>query len=376
MNVLLIPDKFKGSLSAEEVITAIRSGILGVQPDATVHAVLASDGGDGFLEAVARYKAVVFHDVATADPLGRDISALYGMSPDSGEAYVELARASGLVLLEKGERDPGNTSTYGTGIQIRDAIRHGARKLYIGLGGSATNDGGTGIASVLGYKFLDAGGNPLKPVGGNLQKIAQIIDIYAKELLQGIAIIAVSDVTNPLLGPEGAAHVYGEQKGGSRGGIEQLEAGLAHLDIIVQQQLGKHFASVAGAGAAGGTAYGLMTFANATIVPGIQYIMDLAGISELLKSQKVDYIITGEGKLDGQTLNGKLIHGVLQLGKRHNIPVVAVCGRLELEKKEVLDMGLKEVLEIRDPNKSLAYNMEHASRLTEKAIRRFFAAGG
>lgn len=376
MNILLIPDKFKGSLSAEEVIAAITKGIRGADPDATIHSVLASDGGDGFLEAVARYRDVEFLPVAAVDPLGRAITASYAMDRGSAEAYVELARASGLVLLEEGKRNPGNTSTMGTGIQMRHALQQGASKLYVGLGGSATNDGGIGIASALGYQFLDAEGSLLQPIGYNLSRIERIIDYEAREILKGVDVIAVNDVTNPLLGTNGAAHIYGEQKGGSPEDLDQLEAGLAHLDKIVQQQLGKSNASDAGAGAAGGTAYGLKTFTNAHMLNGIEFILGLADVTGLLGSEKVDFIITGEGKLDEQTLSGKLIHGVLQLGKHHNIPVIAVCGLLDLRKQVLLDMGLEAVLEIGDKTRPLAYNMEHASQLLEAAVRRFFKGRG
>jgi glycerate kinase len=372
MNILLIPDKFKGSLSAEEVIAAITAGIRGVYPGATIHSVLASDGGDGFLEAVARYRQVELRPEPTVDPLGRGITAAYVMDRASREAYVELARASGLVLLEEEERNPGNTSTLGTGIQIKQAIQQGARKVYVGLGGSATNDGGTGIASALGYRFLGEKGDLLQPIGHNLERIDRIIDSEAMELLKGVEVFAVNDVTNPLLGPRGAAYVYGPQKGGSPEELERLEAGMAHLDTIVQQQLGKGNAAIAGTGAAGGTAYGLMTFANAIMLNGIEFILGLTGISEILESEKVDYIITGEGKLDEQTLSGKLIHGVLQLGKRHQIPVLAVCGLLDLPKQVLVDWGLEGVLETSNGSRPLAYNMAHAAELTEAAVRRFF----
>ena len=263
MQVLLVPDKFKGSLSADQVIRALTRGILSADPEATIHSVVASDGGDGFLDAVSRYDTVEEIFLDTVDPLGREISASYMLNREEGRAYVELAKAAGLVLLSTAERDPLKTSTFGTGLLIRDAIGRGAKEIYIGLGGSATNDGGIGMAKAIGYNFLDASGKELLPVGASLGLIHNIQKTLVDELLQEVSVFAVNDVNNPLFGPNGAAYVYAEQKGAGAQEIDFLDHGLQHLDKVVQGKFDKSFAQVSGAGAAGGSAYGLKAFFNA-----------------------------------------------------------------------------------------------------------------
>ena len=372
MRVLLVPDKFKGSLSAKGVIRALGNGLKKAHSQVEIHSILASDGGDGFLDAVANYVTTEKIVVDTVDPLERPLKATYLINRNTQEAYVELAAASGLVLLENTEKDPMNTSTFGTGIQIRHAIKEGAKTIYVGLGGSATNDGGIGIAYALGYTFLDVSGKVLKPIGSNLSKIDSIESPKATEVLKNIVIYAVNDVNNPLFGENGAAHIYAKQKGAGVKEIAMLDDGLRQLDKTVQKQMGIKYADIPGAGAAGGTAYGLKTFANAQFISGIDFILQLAEIHELLKRQPIDYIITGEGKIDSQTLNGKLINGVLNLGRQHNIPVVAVCGSLDVIEESLKEEGLHEVLEISDRSKPLAYNMRNASELIERAIYMFF----
>jgi len=373
MKFLLIPDKFKGSLTAEAVVRAMQEGLQAALPDAECHSVLASDGGDGFLDAVGRYRRVerIVHD--TCDPLGRVLQAEFLLDREKGEAYIELARASGLVLLDDGERQPLDTSTYGTGLQIKHALSLGARSVYIGLGGSATNDGGMGIAHALGYRFLDADGRELKPTGASLERV-QAIDVGNNPGWEGVSFTAINDVNNPLFGPNGAARVYAAQKGATPGQIDRLDEGLRNLDAVVARELKKGLAQIAGTGAAGGTAFGLKAFLEAEFVSGIQFVIDMAEVPQLLKRESIDYILTGEGKIDRQTLHGKLIHGVLDLGRRHGIPVMAVCGRLDAAPSELRDAGLAEVIEIREPGRPLQYNMAHAGRLLRDAVQKRFSS--
>lgn len=372
MNVLLIPDKFKGSLTAEEVIDAIGQGIKKVFPEAKIHAVIASDGGDGFLEAVSNYEEVEEVVVNTFDPLGRNIAASYLYQRESGRAYIELAKASGMVLLKPEERNPLLCSTYGTGIQIMHAIKMGAKRIYIGLGGSATNDAGIGIAKALGFLFYDITGNPLEPIGQNLARIDKIQPPEISNMLKDITIYAVNDVNNPLYGAIGAAHVYAEQKGATISDIDQLDLGLEHLHKVVEHQFKVSHAELPGAGAAGGTAYGLKTFAGADFISGIDFILSLAGVEDLIAIEAIDYIITGEGRIDDQTLQGKLINGVLKLGKNHNIPVIAICGALDTHAERLHEQGLEAVIEVRDPDQSLEYNMTNAFSLVQTATSDFF----
>lgn len=372
MNFLLVPDKFKGSLSAKQVIAAISRSVSDIYPQAGIYSVAASDGGDGFLDSVRSYIKAETIKVDTTGPLGIKISTEYLVNPKTADAYIELAKASGLELLSDEQRNPLLTSTMGTGIQIKDAILRGANKIYIGLGGSATNDAGVGIAAACGFSFLDEFGNSLKPIGKNLSKISTIKSSDFLKVYQNLEIYAVNDVDNPLFGPAGAACVYAAQKGATKEDIELLDKGLKHLHTIVKEQMGKDYANIPGSGAAGGAAYGLKTFLNAEFVGGTDFVFKLARIDKLLESNSVDFIITGEGKIDEQTLRGKLIHGVCQLGKSYNIPVLVVCGVSEINKKHLMEMGNIEVIEIRDPSKPLSYSIENASDLIELATARFF----
>ena len=322
MKVLLIPDKFKGSLSAEEVMSAISRGISKVLPKTKIYTITASDGGDGFLEAVSNYEEVEEVVVHTFDPLGRAIKASYVFQKEKERAYIELAKASGIELLALPERNPLLCSTYGTGIQIMHALQRGAKQIYIGLGGSATNDAGIGIAKALGFLFFDITGEELEPTGENLARIDRIQPPEISNMLKDIKIYAVNDVNNPLFGAKGAAYTYAAQKGASKKDIVQLDLGLEHLHKVVKHQFKVSHAEHPGAGAAGGTAYGLKTFAGADFISGIDFILSLAEVEDLIANETIDYIITGEGKIDDQTLQGKLINGVLKLGNSNNKSVL------------------------------------------------------
>ncbi|MEJ1222189.1 glycerate kinase [Sediminicola sp. 1XM1-17] len=372
MKVLLIPDKFKGSVTAEGVIKALSQGIAKSEPNTEIFKVMASDGGDGFLDAIQNYISLDRVEIDTVDPLGRPIKAYYLYRAATKTAYIELAKASGIELLSNDELNVMETSTLGTGMQIKNAIKRGAKNIIIGLGGSATNDGGTGIAHILGYRFLDAKGNELDPIGKNLIHISKIENIDHSTLWEGISFTAVNDVTNPLFGPEGAAYVYAKQKGANNEQIQALDKGLKNLDHVVKSNMGLDQASLPGTGAAGGTAYGLKTFFNAEFISGIEFLFKLAEIPQLLKETPVDYIITGEGKIDGQTLHGKLIKGVMDIGIQYKIPVIAVCGKLDVPVAELKSKGLKDVLEIMDTTQPLQYSIDNAPALIEKTIYNYF----
>ncbi len=369
MRVLLIPDKFKGSLTAKEVIRSIEKGIKKIDPQYEIYSVLASDGGDGFLNSVAENVSCNRILVDVVDPLGRKMKAPYLIDIKRGAAYIELAKASGLELLGNDQRNVMRASTYGSGLQIKDAIKRGVKRIYVGLGGSATNDAGTGIARALGHKFFDKTGKELEPIGENLSKI---YSIEAHPEISGrISIFAVNDVDNPLFGKQGAAHVYAAQKGADQEQIKLLDEGLKHLSQLVKEQLNIDVSDSPGSGAAGGTAYGLKVFLNAEFISGIDFVLNLANVEDLFDKKSIDYIITGEGKFDNQTLHGKLIKGVVALGKKHSVPVVVICGQADVEKNELTQLGLKEVIEIRDVSKPIQYSMKHAAELIEKKIFQF-----
>lgn len=368
MRFILIPDKFKGSLSAEEVIAALSNGIRRVYPHAEIHSVIASDGGDGFLDAVAHAVPVEVVTCPATDPLMREITARYLIDRKQKTAYVELAECSGMVLLRPEERNPLNTTTLGTGMQIRDAVQKGAKTIYVGLGGSATNDGGVGIAHGMGFRFLDKTGRILDPTGRNLSEIYSIDTRNVQDGLADIRVYAVNDVLNPLLGEQGAARVYASQKGAGEEDIDLLEKGLEHLAGVVKDTFGKTASDLPGSGAAGGAAFGLHTFLGAGFVRGVEFMLDLTDTKKLFEGQSADLLITGEGAIDEQTLQGKLIHGVVELGKQYALPTLAICGKLDLEAEKAQQYGLEAILEIRDKTKPTGYSMEHASELLERTI--------
>lgn len=371
MKYLLVPDKFKGSLTAGQVIEALAKGIKKTDHEAKFFSALVSDGGDGFIDSIEHYTDAQPIECAAQDPLGRPFKSTYLFQSSKKAAYIEMAQTAGLAQLSPADRNPLYTSTYGTGLQIKDALDKGADFIYVGLGGSSTNDGGTGIAAAMGYEFLDKDGRSLSPNGTNLIHIRSIVPPRERSF-EHKTIYAINDVNNPLYGPQGAAYVYAAQKGADEDTVEYLDHGLKNLDQVVQKELGHKYADIAGAGAAGGTAYGLMSFLGARFIGGTAFIMKTAGVLDILKEHKIDYIITGEGKIDHQTLRGKLIHGIIEMGKEHEIPVIAVCGALDANPEDLRREGLTGVIEVQDRSKSLEYNMTHAAQLIESAISQHF----
>ncbi len=361
MRILLVPDGFKDSLPAAKVIEAMQQGIHQLNSSIQTHAIVASDGGDGFLESVQNYLDLQMIAVPTQDPLGRSIQAMYGYDPTKGIAYIELAKASGIELLTAEERNVMKTSTFGTGLQVKDAIQRGAQKIYVGLGGSATNDAATGIVSALGYRFLDAEGKEVIPNGNGLRNIASIRK--PDVLDDSIEVIAINDVLNPLYGPQGAAFTYGKQKGASAEELVLLDDGLKNLSEVVLKELGKDFALIPGSGAAGGSAYGLKAFLNAQFINGTSFILGLSDFNELLATHTFDCILTGEGKIDHQTAFGKMVYGVVLEAQNHAIPVFGICGKLDLSPSEVKALGLADAAQLYDPSKPVSYSYEHAYEL-------------
>lgn len=371
MKILLVPDKFKGSATTTQVIDAMREGIHEVAPSAQVDAIRASDGGDGFLEALSEYVPGEKVWVDTVDPLGKPIRAFYWWNADSHTAYVELAAASGMHLLQN-SLDACKASTYGTGLQMAHAIQLGATTVVLGLGGSASTDGGTGMASALGYVFKDGDGHVLPPNGATLSQIASFS--HQGMPWKNVSFIAVNDVTNPLFGMDGAAHVYGPQKGASATEVALLDRGLRQLHQVVQKQWDKSLEAIPGAGAAGGSGYGLMAFLDAQFKNGTDFLFELSGLEDKLAHTPYNYILTGEGKIDEQTLQGKLINGVAALGKRYNIPVIGLCGALALGPDQIQGLGLAQAIAVGEEGRSLEYNMTHAPELIRKRVQRLFTA--
>ncbi|APQ17015.1 glycerate kinase [Maribacter hydrothermalis] len=373
MKLLLIPDKFKGSLTSEEVAKAFVAGIEKAGVKFTSHYFKASDGGDGFMNAVAKYRPCISVQVISQNPLGKTIQSYYLYNQESNSAFIELANASGMALLSVNELNPMLTSTYGTGLQIKDAIEKGVKNIYMGLGGSATNDGGIGIASALGFQLLDEKKEVLPAIGASLSQIKFISDKGVSDKIKSVNFYAINDVTNPLFGFDGAAFVYAAQKGATREMIEELDFGLKNLDAVVVDYFKGNNAAISGSGAAGGVAYGLKTFLGAEFYRGVDFVLNLSGVNSLLKKETFDFIITGEGKIDKQTLQGKLIKGVLDLGLRENIPVITICGKMDIQKEELKKLGVFDAYEIQDNSKDLDYNMKYAADLLTLKTAHFFS---
>ncbi len=324
MRILIAPDKFKESLSAREVALAICDGIRSVFPEATFDIVPVADGGEGTAEIFREALTGRRVEVESHDALGRSIAAFYTWIAESQIAVIDMSSASGFWRIAEGERDPSRASTFGTGELMADAIARGAKNLIVGLGGSATNDAGAGMAAALGWRFLDNQDRPVAPYPADFLRIRRVIPPAAR---LSCGVTALCDVKNPLLGDLGATRVFGPQKGGTLEMLSELEAALSHLASLCREQLGEDHSSTPGAGAAGGLGFGLLAFCGASLEPGfgaVARLMDLEG-----KAAGADLLITGEGRLDSQSLQGKAPFEIARLAGRHGKPVIAFAGLLE-----------------------------------------------
>jgi glycerate kinase len=329
MRVVIAPDKFKGSLSALEVCLAIENGIK--KFDSSIETIKhpLADGGEGTLDILQNYFELKTVSLLVKDPLFRDIRATYMVSEDT--AYIEMSNASGLQLLKEEEKNCCNTTTFGTGQLILDAVQKGFKNIVLFIGGSATNDAGIGMAAALGYEFYNAESKSIEPIGKSLLSIHKIENDKLLFTLSDINFTVVCDVKNPLYGPNGAAYVYGSQKGASSEEIETLDLGLQNFSKQVSKYLHKEVATIPGAGAAGGLGAGAVCFLNATIKSGIDFVMEQTGFDALLKDH-VDLIITGEGSVDKQTIEGKVIKGISERAIQNNIPFSIISGVVKDEK--------------------------------------------
>ena len=323
MKILVAPDKFKGSIDALMLCHAIERSLAGIFPESEIVLRPLADGGDGFASLMGYYFPVETRTVETLDPLGRSIHASYSLTKDRETAFVEMSVASGLALLQPRERNPERTDTRGTGILIRDAIQQGARHVVLGIGGSATNDGGMGMAQALGYRLLDDAGRELLPSGTFLGALRRILP-PEDDFLSNVRFTVACDVNNPLHGPDGAACVFGPQKGADPAMVVRLDDGLINLDEVFRSAFGRSFAALPGAGAAGGLGAGAMAFLGAEMRPGFQLMADLIGLEAEIAA--ADLVITGEGRLDSQSFQGKVAGEVLDLAERYGKPVYGLCG--------------------------------------------------
>jgi glycerate kinase len=338
MKIILAPDKFKNSLTGLEFCEAVEEGIGKITSDVEITKQPLADGGDGTIEVVNYYLKGNIINVLVNNPFFEPIKATYLYADATKTAFIEMAEASGVKRLKKEQFDCKNATTFGTGELIVDAIEKGASTIILGIGGSATNDCGIGMATALGYRFLDKNNQKLKPIGANLSKIKSIDPTNIHHKLSNVDFKIACDVTNPLYGENGAAFVYGAQKGASTEDILMLDKGLQDFSAILNDVFTIEVQSVKGAGAAGGMGIASKLFLNGTLEPGIQLIKNLTQFDDKIKN--ADWIITGEGKLDNQTLSGKTIQGVLESAKKQDIKVAAFCGAIDLVGKKPEDFGI------------------------------------
>ena len=368
MKIVIASDSFKGSLASIEVARSIEMGILDVFPSCDIVKVAVADGGEGTMDALCQSLGGKVVRIPVEDPIGRTINASYVILEDGNTAVLEMSSASGLTLLTPAERNPMLTSTYGTGQLIDDAIGRGCRRFLVGIGGSATNDAGMGMLTALGYRFLDAEGNELPGAGASLSKVCGIDCTRVSQAVRDSEFIVACDVDSPLYGPDGAAYVFAPQKGADPDMVKALDDGLRHYADVVASYTGKipmhggpsctgetsimkDAASMPGAGAAGGLGYAFVAFFGARLQRGVDMVLDAVGFDSIIEG--ADLVITGEGRIDAQTLTGKTPYGVLQRASRQNIPVIALAGSVALDDSS----GFTAIRQITPPDMELSEAM-------------------
>jgi len=368
MRILVAPDSYKGSVSALGVAEAMERGIHAVFPEAEVLKVPIADGGEGTVEALVAATGGRLLHTDVRGPLGELVRAHWGVSGDGATAFLEMAAASGLPLVPKERRDPRVTSTYGTGQLVTAALDLGLRRLVVGIGGSATNDGGTGLARALGVRFLDAEGRDLPEGGAALANLARIDLAGLDPRLQETSLLVACDVDNPLCGPRGASAVYGPQKGATPEMVSELDAALGVFARVAAEATGRQVALLPGAGAAGGLGAGLLFFTPARLRPGVGIVLETTGFEALV--QTVDLVLTGEGRTDFQTAMGKAPVGVADVAKHYGVPVVCLSGGLGEGADEVLSHGIDALATVVPQPMPLEACMAQGPALVEAATAR------
>ncbi|NCB42344.1 MAG: glycerate kinase [Clostridia bacterium] len=373
MNCLIATDSFKGSLTSIEAAACVQEGILRVFPDAEITIMPVADGGEGTVETILAGLSGKAVWTTVLNPLGKPVDAMFAIL-ETGEAVIEMAKASGLLLVDPKERNILSASTYGTGQLIKKALDMGCRKICIGIGGSATNDAGAGMAQALGVHFLSKDGKELSPGGGALGNLDRIDCTQIDPRLKETEVIVMCDVNNPLCGQDGASRIYGPQKGATPSMVLELDKNLSHYADIVKRDLNIDAKDYPGAGAAGGLGMGLMCFAGAKLVRGIDTVLDLSMFDE--KMEKSDVIITGEGKLDQQTMRGKVIYGVLERCEKAGKPVIAICGRVTDEGRQAFGKRFRAIVAAADETVPLNLAIKNAKTLltgtTERIIKQIY----
>ena len=372
MKIVAAIDSFKGSMTSLEVSEAFEKGVKKVYKDAEFLKIPLADGGEGTVEALISNLNGKMINIRVKDPLMRETDSFYGISGDGKTAIIEMAAASGLPLLSPDERNPLKATTFGTGELIKDAFEKGCREFIIGIGGSATNDAGTGMLSALGYVFLDENGNELVPNGENLAKIRSFRDDKVVKEISKAKFLIACDVDNPFYGPNGAACVYGKQKGATKEIIKILDNGMKNFSDVIKEIIKTDISNISGSGAAGGLGGAFMAFFNAELKPGIDIITEKIELENKINGS--DYVITGEGRIDFQSAMGKTPSGVAKLAKKHGVPVIAIGGSVDDEIGNIYDCGITAAFSIMDSPMTLleAMDTSNAKRLVEKTAEQIF----
>lgn len=368
MRIVVAPDSFKGSVSALGVAEAMERGIRRVFPDADVRKIPIADGGEGTVEALVSATGGCVRQIDVTGPMGERVTAHWGILGDGKTAVIEMAAASGLPLVAADQRDPRLATTFGTGELMRAALDAGLRKIIIGIGGSATNDGGTGMARALGVRFTGDDGKELPEGGAALAGLRQIQLDGLDPRLSETEITVACDVDNPLCGPRGASAVFGPQKGATPDAVEELDTALAHFAACARAVTGRDVAALAGAGAAGGLGAGLLFFTQAKLRPGVEIVLDAVGFAGIVKA--ADFVITGEGRTDFQTAFGKAPVGVAKVAKQFGVPVFCLSGGLGEGADDVLAQGIDATLSICDKPMTLDDCMSAGGALIESGAAR------
>ncbi|MEH6387844.1 glycerate kinase [Pseudomonas profundi] len=365
MKLVIAPDSFKESLSADDVASAIARGWQTVYPDADIRLCPMADGGEGTVDAVLAASGGERRELRVCGPLGQPVQAHWGWLED-GQAVIEMAAASGLHWIEPAQRDARITTSYGTGELILAALDAGARRIILGIGGSATNDGGAGLLQALGVRLLDAAGEPLATGGAALINLQRIELDGLDPRLTSVEMLVAADVDNPLCGPRGASHVFGPQKGATPEQVEQLDRALGHFADVMAVTLGEDYREVPGVGAAGGLGFAARAVLGASFRPGIELVAELSGLAAAM--QGADLVITGEGRLDGQSLHGKTPVGVARVAQAAGVPVIALVGSLGDGYQRVYEAGIEAAFSLAPGPVSLEQAMAEAdSQLQSRA---------
>ena len=363
MQLIIAPDKFKGSMSAPEAAERIKKAAANVLPGAKLVLLPLSDGGEGLVDSLAGKNRDNLQTSTVTGPLGKPVEAVWGLTDEGNTSVIEMAAASGLHLIPEAEKNPFFTSTYGTGELIKASLDHGCSRLIIGIGGSATNDGGAGMAQALGAKFYDRFGKELETGGVALEKLEKIDISGLDPRLRQVETLVACDVNNPLTGENGAAYVYGPQKGATPEMVEQLDRALQNYARVIKKDLGLEVNEIPGSGAAGGLGAGLITFLGAELRSGIELVLDALKIDQYLPG--TDLLITGEGKLDGQSAHGKAPVGVARRAAKYNVPVIALAGSLEGDLDVFHREGITACFAVADGPLSLEESISRGPELLE-----------